>query len=87
MTPGCYDPAGIRFETVADLRALMARADREHKPLFVNFGFRELYAETKPDILALLDDRSLFDPVARLPGLFLSTSREVVRYRSTSIPP
>ena len=87
MTPGCYDPAGIRFETVADLRALMARADREHKPLFVNFGFRELYAETKPDILALLDDRTLFDPVASLPGLFLSTSREVVRYRSTSIPP
>lgn len=87
MTPGCYDPAGIRFETVADLRALMARADREHKPLFVNFGFRELYAETKPDILALLDDRTLFEPVASLPGLFISTSREVVRYRSPLSPP
>jgi hypothetical protein len=86
MTPGCYDPAGIRFETVADLRALMARADREHKPLFVNFGFRELYAETKPDILALLDDHTLFEPVASLPGLFISTSREVVRYRPSSRP-
>jgi hypothetical protein len=40
-----------------------------------------------PDILAMLDDRTLFEPVAMLPGLFFSTTREVVRLRNSPPPP
>ncbi len=84
MTPGSYDPALVRFKNVEELRRLMERSRLEHKPLFVNFGFRDLYKLENPELLTILDDRSQFEPVAILPGLFFSTTREVVRYQAPS---
>ncbi len=83
MTAGLYDPASQPFKTVAELQQLMKKADAEHKPLFVNFGFRDLYLSEKPDLLAMFDDRNLFEPVADFPGLFFSCTREVIRYKGS----
>lgn len=87
MTAGSYDPASIRFKTADELKLIIERARRENRPLFVNYGFRELYKGELPDILAMFDDRTLFEPVATLPGLFFSTTREVIRLRSSSPTP
>jgi hypothetical protein len=86
MNPGSYDPGALRFKSVEDLRGFMSQADEKKVPLFVNFGFRGLYAIELPEVLRLLDDRRLFEPVAVLPGQFVSTTREVVRYRGASAP-
>jgi hypothetical protein len=85
MNPGCYDPGAWRFKSADELRVLMKQADEWKVPLFVNFGFRGLY-ETMPDVLGLLDDPRFFERVAVLPGQFVSTTREVVRYRGTVGP-
>jgi len=84
MTPGSYDRGALRFRTVEELRAIMAKADQQRVPLFVNFGFRGLYEATQKDILEVLDNPDLFEQVAVLPGLFESTTREVRRYRGVS---
>lgn len=87
MTPGGYDHGAQEFESVEELRGLMAEADKQGVPLFINFGFRALYKESLPEVLSLLDDRSVFEPVAVLPGLFFPTTREVVRYRNNTKTP
>lgn len=86
MTAGSYDPGAVTFQTVEELHKLMARADHEHRQLTVNFGFRDFYKTEKPDILAMLDNHELFEPVETFPGLFFSTTREVVRYRGKEAP-
>jgi hypothetical protein len=83
MTPGCYDPAALTFKTVTDLRSIIERAKSEHRPLFVNVGFRAFYKTEFPEVLAMLDDKTLFEPVAAFPGLFFSTSREVLHCKGT----
>lgn len=87
MTAGSYDPAALRFKTVDELQKIVEQARQEKRPLLINFGFRELYQQELPELLAKFDDRTLFEPVATLPGLFFSTSREVIRLRSTPSPP
>ena len=52
MTPGCYDPGEILFTSVEELQQLIARATLEKKPLYVNFGFRELYQFEHADLLS-----------------------------------
>lgn len=86
MTPGSYDPAAIRFKTVAELQQIIAKARQEKRPLYVNFGFRDLYKGEMPDLLKMFDDRSLFEPVAVMPGLFFSTTREVIRLVPSPAP-
>lgn len=81
MTTEAYDPAVIRFASADELRALIERARRENKPLFLNFGFRAFLRGTSPEIFALIDDPALFEPVQTLPGQFLTTTREVWRLR------
>lgn len=87
MTAGGYDHGAVEFGSVEELRKVMAEADTRGLPLFVNFGFRALYQEAYPEVLALLDDRGVFEPVAVLPGLFFPTTREVVRYRGSKPAP
>jgi len=87
MTAGSYDRGALRFRSVQELRAIMAKADQQKVPLFVNFGFRGLYEATQKEILQVLDNPDLFEQVAVLPGLFESTTREVRRYRGMSPAP
>jgi len=79
MATEAYDPAVIRLKTPDELRALIDRARREKKPLFINFGYRAFLKDVHPSLFALIDDPALFEPVKTFPGQFISTTREVHR--------
>jgi hypothetical protein len=78
-----YDPALYRCAKVEELRALMAEADRTGRTLYINVGFLRflrIAPETRPTC-QLLEDATVFDHVATLPGLLPYTTRDVFRYR------
>ncbi len=80
-----YDPAEHRFETVEELKALLAEATRTGRNFYVNVGFlRFLSADayTKP-ICDLLLDPAQFEDVGVFHGLLHSTTRHVFRYRGS----
>lgn len=79
MTTEAYDPAVIRLTSPEHLRSLIDRARSEKKPLFLNFGYRALLEPAQPDLFALINAPTLFEPVKTFPGQFLSTTREVHR--------
>lgn len=75
-----YDPAMIRFQTAEELRSLIARADAEKRPLFLNFSNR-LFCETfYPEVMKLIQDKSQFEPVKVLYGLFECSTREIYKH-------
>lgn len=81
-----YDPAQYRFDTVEELRALLAEADRTGRSFHVNVGFFRFLREqatTKP-ICDLLMDTSLFEQEATLHGLLHPTTRHVFRYKGAT---
>jgi len=82
FTSEAYDPGQIKIAKGDELRALMARADKEGKKLFVNFGHKAWAVMYFPDIVAIIDDARQFEHVATLPGLFLASTREVYRYKN-----
>ncbi len=82
MNTEAYDPAGIRFNSAGELRALIERTHRENKPLFLNFGYRPLLEKAQPEIFALINDPALFEPVHTFPGQFFTATREVLRLRA-----
>lgn len=81
FTSEAYDPGQIKIENGRELRALMARADKEGKRLFVNFGHKPWAVMYFADIVAIVDDPALFEHTATLPGLFLASTRHVYRYK------
>jgi hypothetical protein len=81
MATEAYDPAVIQFDSPEALLALIDRARRDKRPLFLNFGYRALLQNVHPAIFALIDDPTLFEPVQTFPGQFISTTREVHRLR------
>lgn len=84
FTSEAYDPGQIKIKNGEELKALMARADKEGKKLFVNFGLKAWAVQYFPDIVAVLDDPKQFERMASLPGLFLASTREVYRYKNQS---
>jgi Dolichyl-phosphate-mannose-protein mannosyltransferase len=82
--PDPYDPNIILFRSVRELSELMARADKQGKVLFVNFGFlTEAQLRFRP-ILDALSDSSLFEKTAELQGFDPINDRYVYRYRPGS---
>ncbi|HSI64615.1 MAG TPA: hypothetical protein VLE43_15920 [Candidatus Saccharimonadia bacterium] len=78
-----YDPAQHRFDTVEELRALMAESDRTTRPFFINVGFfRFLQSQpsTKP-ICDMLVDPAIFEEQSVHYGLLHPTTRHVFRYK------
>ncbi len=85
--PTYYDPLVIEVYDLASMQALMARADREGRPLFVNYGRPGLAQRRHPDLVALMERADLFERVAYLPGFEPRGIRLVYRYRGAAPVP
>ncbi len=78
--PDPYDAHIIRFSTLVELSKLMAQADAQGKPLFINFGFLGTVHLRFPAMLKVLRDATLFEEVAELQGYEPINDRFVYRY-------
>ncbi|RBP47983.1 hypothetical protein DES53_101783 [Roseimicrobium gellanilyticum] len=78
-----YDPAERRFDTVDELRKLMAESERSARRFYINVGFLrflESQPSTKP-ICDILKDPTLFELHSVHYGLLHPTTRHVFRYK------
>ena len=75
-----YDPAAVPLKSVADLRALMARADEQKLPLFIDFADRNFLKLRDPEMMAVLDDVTKFVALPVFPGIHNQAERWVFRY-------
>lgn len=75
-----YDPAARPLRSAADLRALMAEADARHIPMFVNFADQVFFTRRDPAMMALLNDRRLFEEPLIFPGIHNQAERNVFHY-------
>jgi hypothetical protein len=82
--PDPYDANIIVFRSVAELAAIIARADQEEKALFVNFGFLTTAQMRFRSILNLINDPTFFEKVAELQGFDPINDRYVYRYKPKS---
>jgi Dolichyl-phosphate-mannose-protein mannosyltransferase len=82
--PDPYDANIIIFRSVRELAAIIARADAEGKPLFINFGFLTTAQLRFRPILNLINDPALFEKVAELQGFDPVNDRFVYRYKPKS---
>jgi Dolichyl-phosphate-mannose-protein mannosyltransferase len=82
--PDPYDANIIIFRSVRELAAIIARADEQDKPLFVNFGFLTTAQMRFRPILNLINDPAFFEKVAELQGFDPINDRYVYRYKPKS---
>ncbi|CAN5298853.1 hypothetical protein BH23VER1_BH23VER1_19470 [soil metagenome] len=76
-----YDPRVEILESRADLSSLAARAGAQDKALYVYFCGRPETAGRNPDILALIDEPTVFEKVADVPGFEAYFSYEIFRLK------
>lgn len=83
MSTQAYDPAMLPLEgdDLALLRRYMEQSDREGRPLSVHYGSEKLARSVRPQVMAVLEDPRVFEPVAVLPGLDEPYTRVVRRYK------
>jgi hypothetical protein len=74
--PG-YDPACVSIDQSSELVELIAQARKEHRPLFVHLGDARFARMRWPAIMALVDDKSLFESKAVLYGMEHAQTRQV----------
>ena len=88
MTTRAYDPAMLPLtsDDPAAFRKYLAEADATQKPLFVHFGSPDFADLVRPQVMALVRNPALFEPIASLPGLDGPYTRQVFRYRPGSVP-
>lgn len=77
--PNRYDPLILRPKSVADLQALMRRADTEGKTLYLNLGHLWL-AESRYPELKRLARSDAFELVAEFRAIKTISTRRVYRY-------
>lgn len=80
--PKVYDPAGVQITDRPGLERLISRSRAENLPLFVNLSDLRFARMRHPDVVALLEDDSLFDARADFPGTDRQPSRVVYRLKS-----
>ena len=87
MTTRAYDPAMLPLagDDIAVFRKYLAEADASRKPLFVHFGSPDFADSMRPQVMAMVRNRALFDPIATLPGMDAPYTRQVFRYRPDSV--
>ncbi len=81
MYTEAYDGGAYEARSVAAVRELAARADAEGKPLFVNYAQKPMAIEVYPELVAMLDDPAIFEPVGIFYGLEPQCTRYVLKYR------
>lgn len=79
-----YDPGVREFATVGELRALLEEADRSGRDFAVVYGQPALARQSFPEIMAVLDDPAVFQPVATLFGQEAYCTRLILRHRPPS---
>jgi len=79
MWTEAYDPAAHFVHSADDLRAELESAREQGKELYVNFGQFLLARQNTPEIMALIEDDEIFEPVAVLYGLWQPCTRWVYR--------
>lgn len=84
IPPYLYDGYMIRTDTVADFIAVMRRADRENKPLWVNIGMPWAAQEYSPAMWELLNRPELFTDHRTFLGWDTGLDRIVARYQPGS---
>ena len=82
--PDPYDANIIVFRSVRELADIIARADEQGKPLFINFGFLTTAQMRFRPILNLINDPAFFEKVAELQGFDPINDRYVYRYKPKS---
>ena len=82
--PDPYDANIIVFRSVRELAEIIARADEQGKPLFINFGFLTTAQMRFRPILNLINDPAFFEKVAELQGFDPINDRYVYRYKPQS---
>jgi hypothetical protein len=78
--PPYYDPWHHGIDTVEELQALIARADEEGLPLFLNLGPARRGSTARPALRAFFEESGLFEEVAVLHGIEPKATRYVHRY-------
>ncbi len=72
-----YDPACISIDQSSELVKLIEQSRQEHRSLFVHLGDARFARMRWPDIMALVDDKNLFESTAILYGMEHAQTRQV----------
>jgi hypothetical protein len=82
--PILYDISTARASDAGEFKAALIRADADNKPLYVNYGPVKAYQHFG-DIMELVDDPRMFEPIADFEGIDAGSDRVVRRYRPGSV--
>lgn len=82
--PLAYDPRVERCSQIADLAALMHRADAEQKSLFLTLAYRDSSISEHPSKWRLVLQSGLFEDAGWFRGFYPSLDIRVFRYRMGS---
>ena len=87
MTTRGYDPAVLPLSSddPGQFKIYLAEADANRKPLFVHFGSPDFADSVRPQVMALVRNTELFEPIATFPGMDGPYTRQVFRYRPGSL--
>ncbi|WP_038163528.1 hypothetical protein [Verrucomicrobium sp. BvORR106] len=64
-----YEPHCLAAGSGAELAAIVAKADKEQRPLYAIYGYASFNRTVLPEGFKQLDDKSLFTEVAAFPGI------------------
>ena len=78
--PRVYDPRVQYVDDADGLAALVSRAERSGRALYVLSSYQSLNRRRRPDGFAWLDDRARFSHVAHFPGIEPRFSYDVYRF-------
>ena len=80
-----YDPRAQDLRDPPLLLAAMREADQQELPFFVSFDRPKLARKRRPETVAILERRELFEPVGQFDGVFHKYRRVVYRYIPGSV--
>jgi hypothetical protein len=85
QVPRVYDPRIVEVARAGELVAALEAARAQGRPLYACYGYTAQNRRHYPELMALLEDLALFEPVARFDGIESEHVYRVLRY--TGAPP